>query len=178
MSLPTKSLDYIYGIQNLVWHLKVSILWSSEMQRLPVFKLLNKQKDQYVCFGWVLESYIKVFSPSYFWSDLLRTNICLPDFIKEKGSRFVAYFCLYAGFLFYLVLCSCAAICSCGCSMSQPSSCLIPLQFLCTFHATNGAAIFIWSGAHRYCIDKYHCSYEQIVPRRLFLLLTCELKEL
>lgn len=138
MSLPTKSLYYIYGIQNLVWHLKVSILWSSEMQRLPVFKLLNKQKDQYVCFGWVLESYIKVFSPSYFWSDLLSTNICLPDFIKEKGSRFVAYFCLYAWTLcFAAVLQSAPAAALWAsparvwshCSSSAPSMPPMELQF-------------------------------------------------
>lgn len=116
----------------------------------------------------------------YFLSYLLRTNFCLPDFIKGKGSRLVVHFCLCAWFLFYIVLCCCAGNLSlwlhCGVS---PACVWSHLQSHYSFHPTNGAAMLVCSGAHRFCIDIDHCSYEQKVPwSRLFLLLTCELKEL
>lgn len=83
--LPTESLDYIYGIQNLVWHLKISISWNSEIKRLPVVWLLNKKKAQCVCFGWVLDNCIMVSSSKLLFLWFTQNKFLSPRHHKGKG---------------------------------------------------------------------------------------------
>lgn len=109
------------------------------------------------CLFWLWFSLLSCLS-----SDLLRKSFCLPDSLRERV--------LGLGFIWVFVLDSCFTLCFAAVLQSapvaafwsQPSSCLVPPTVPLHLHATNGAAISISSGAHRYGIDIELCSCEPL----------------